>query len=283
MTLKQEVRSYAHEDTEAVLQLHREAFAPVTREGYPSYQERFLGRLSPERTIVAEEDGKVIGFLSHQQIGEYWDIIRQMLDTFIVPGDNHILINTIRDLLVFSPYMQRHSDNGYFEWFFAPEPKLRWDQEPIVRWTTKGLAEGEIHAEIDHLRAEPIPVEIHHYSALQQERKFIMRDAVCLPPPGVPVNSVTVALHMRDNVHFAANIAVHPDYQQKGVGLLLAEAALEQVVEAGAAAIFAQLISGSPAEKIAERLGFKPILRWSPYYENGAGTLFMGYVVGGVP
>lgn len=62
------IRPYSPTDRERVLEIHGEAFRPVAKDRYEEcYLPFFLPRLTPERTLVAEIESNVEGFVSFQR------------------------------------------------------------------------------------------------------------------------------------------------------------------------------------------------------------------------
>lgn len=93
-----------------------------------------------------------------------------------------------------------------------------------------------------------------------------------------------ISIKNKKDIVFVTDLAIDPAYQHRGLGFDLASVALQQVVEAGAPAIFTQFVENNRlVEKICERLGFRKILGWGDRYGDRGGQLLMGYVVGGVP
>ena len=78
--------------------------------------------------------------------------------------------------------------------------------------------------------------------------------------------------YIMDECHIG-NIAVHPDYRQKGIATRLLDKLLEGCKEHGTNSILLEVrVSNIPAQELYKKLGFEELVIRKQYYKNPDGT-----------
>ena len=78
--------------------------------------------------------------------------------------------------------------------------------------------------------------------------------------------------YIMDECHIG-NIAVHPDYRQKGIATRLLDKLLEGCKEHGTNSILLEVrVSNNPAQELYKKLGFEELVIRKQYYKNPDGT-----------
>tara|TARA_Y100000310_G_scaffold343479_1_gene451332 strand:+ start:2223 stop:2867 length:645 start_codon:yes stop_codon:yes gene_type:complete len=85
-----------------------------------------------------------------------------------------------------------------------------------------------------------------------------------------PTDRKNYPLAINGSSVLATDFAVHPDYQENGLGLAVAEYALDKIDDGGARRIYAQIVDDDPVKKVCVTLGFQPLIRLGPEYKNGS-------------
>lgn len=71
-------------------------------------------------------------------------------------------------------------------------------------------------------------------------------------------------------------VAVHPDYRNKGTGKQLMSIAMNEAVKKGTEAIFLEVrVSNTPARRLYQSLGFEEIALRKGYYRDGEHAIIM--------
>ncbi len=89
-------------------------------------------------------------------------------------------------------------------------------------------------------------------------------------------NELTNNPRINDSDFLMVAMAVHPDYQGRGIGTQLIKQRLTMAKEQGAAQAFVDCWENGGSKKLYENAGFKPILYTKPAFPDGSGEFFMG-------